>query len=303
MADVKRANNHLDEVSHARIKHGKFATNDAQLAVDRATDANSEQINPQRSLVERCVACVDHGRIGQHAQRRQRGICAGKRVRKDSCDAASITVARSKVAARHCTHVTIVALRRRLLGVVPAERAMTAAAGQEKRTIVILPTKPLVIIERLGQEHLVARTAELIGAMHRILEKGALVKRGLRLHQLVRGPRKQRRIAGRKRIVRALLNRVIAVAARTIDGDDAVTHGAGDACTTERIGGNVVRGIVPLRILKATGEEWNWIVASRAEARVLNAVFARESLQSSFAHAGGVERIVEGTRGMRRVRP
>ena len=167
----------------------------------------------------------------------------------------------------------------------------------------ILPAQPLVIVERLGEEDLVARAAELVRAVHFRLQERALMKRRLRLHQLIRHPLQERRLAEGKRIVRALFDRVVGVSARTIDRNDAVTHRAGDARAAERIIRDVVRGVVPLRIFKRAREEWHWIVAARAETRILHTSILLERFTTRLAHTCCVERVVERTRRMHRMRP
>ena len=159
----------------------------------------------------------------------------------------------------------------------------------------ILPAQPLVIIERFRQEHFVTRTTELIRSMHFRLQECALVKRRLCFDELARCPRKQRRIVERQRVVRALLDGVITVAARAINRNNAVTHRAGDAGAAEWIVGDVVVGIVPLRKFKRARKKRHRIVATRAKPCVVNRAFALERLLARLANARRIERIVERT--------
>ena len=111
---------------------------------------------------------------------------------------------------------------------------MARYAGEEVRVVVVLAAQELVVVQFLGQVDLVAGAAELGGRVQR-LEEGPFVQFGLRLDQLMVDELEERGVAEGERVVLGLLDRVVGVAAGTVDVGDRVAGGAGDAGVRGRL--------------------------------------------------------------------
>ena len=272
-------------------------------AVRRAVRPQREDVEAQHALIERLGPRARRVGVRQSAERRRGGVRAHEQVVAQPKLAAGPARLRTEVRARHLRHVAAVAVGGGLLGPVPALHTDAAAVGESPGVVVVLPRQPLVVVELLGKEHLVAGGAELGAAMHRRLEEGLLVERRLPLDELVVHPGEERAVASAEGVLRALLDHVVGVPARGMDRGDGVARRAGDAGCTERVLRHVVVRVVVAGVLERTREERHGIMAPRAEPRVVHLALALEGAAPRLAHAEGVHRVVEAAGRVRAVRP
>ncbi len=294
MAERQRADDRFEQVLSTRFECRKFGP---QRCVDFAFDIDTlfdrEQINPHATFEKLAMRFHRRFVVQQPCQAR-----IGGREEVIVYRQSSFIGTRTEVIRFLPRHVTDVAIHLCLRGIVEALRSVSRYAAQQIGIVVVLATHKLaVVIEFKWQMDLVAGRAEIGRLMERLQERLPMEFR-FGDDELVVDPLQQRIVAEGKRVMLGLFNRVVAVAARTVDVGDRVTHGAGDARLRRR-----VIDIVKLRIVKSSAEERHRVVAPSAPPRGLHIAIPLQRDLSRLTHRSQVEGIVERTEVMGAVFP
>ena len=238
-------------------------------------------------------------RLGGGGQDRgQAGVGPGEEMVMHRSRAVLREVAGGRIGARQRRHVAGGAGLAGVVRIIEAPRAMARCTAQGERVVVILAAEKILVVVHLRRDrHLMAGRAELGRTVHR-LEERPLVEVGLRLHELRVDPLQHLRLAGRKRIVVRLLERVAAIARQRVHLRDGMADGAGDAGV-----GRGMIDVVVVRIVKRSRQQCHRIVAAGAPLHRLRVAIARHRDRPRLADARQIGRVVERAVVMRRMEP
>ena len=239
---------------------------------------------------------LDHLLVAEDG--RQAGVGPEEEVVVDLPPPLAVEVACAEVERGDRVHVAVDALSLRLGRIIEAARAAAGDPREQERVVMVLPAEEvLVVVEREGEPHLVARRAEL-RVLDDGLEERLLVHLGLGLDQRVVHPLQQRALAGGERVVLGLLDRVVGVAPGAVDLRDRVADGAGDpGLAALRV------HVVVVRVVELAREERDRVVTPRAPAGGLRVAVAFHGDAPGLAHAGQVRLVVERAEVVRGVEP
>ena len=237
-------------------------------------------------------------RSGGSQDRRQAGVGPGEEMVMHRTRAVLGKVAGRWINARQRRHVAGGAGLAGVFRIIEAPRAMARCAAQGERVVVVLAAEEIFVVVHLRRNrHLVAGRAELGRTVYR-LEERPLVEVGLRLHELRVDPLQHLRVAGRKRIVVWLLERVAAVARQRVHLGDGMADGARDAGV-----GRGMIDVVVVRIVERPRQQRHRIVAAGAPLHRLRVAIPRHRDRPRLADARQIGRVVERAVVMRRMEP
>ncbi len=189
-------------------------------------------------------------------------------------------------------HVAVTATGLGLWRVVEAVHPVARDPAQKKAVVVILAAQPSVVIQGLGQMHLVAGGAETRGPVQGP-EQALLVQFGLGPDRLTVQGLEQGVLSALEGVRGRVGQAIGAVALGPADVGDGVTGHAGNAGLGPR-----VRIRVIARIVEAPGVEWDRIVAGGAQAGGLDSAVPGQQDPPGLLDARPIGRVVEGAHGM-----